>query len=119
MAYLYLFLAIGAEVVGTSLLKSTDGFTRLYPTAGCLAAYAASFLLLAQIVKALPVGVVYAIWSGLGTVTIAAVAAIFLDEPMTVLKVVGIALVVIGVVVLNLSERNRRSQPGRGEPPPT
>ena len=103
MAYLYLFLAIGVEVVGTSLLKSTDGFTRLYPTVGCLAAYMTSILLLAQIVKTLPVGVVYAMWSGLGTVTIAAIAATFLGEPLTAAKVIGIALVVTGVVVLNLS----------------
>ena len=103
MAYLYLVLAIVAEVVGTSLLKSTDGFTRLYPTAGCLAAYTAAFLLLAQVVEALPVGVVYAVWSGLGTVSIVAVAAVFLDEPITTVKLIGIALVVIGVAVLNLS----------------
>ena len=103
MAYVYLVLAIASEVVGTSLLKATDGFTRFYPTAGSLAAYAVAFLMLAQVVKSLPVGIVYAMWSGLGTVTIVAVAAVFLDEPITVPKVIGIGLVVTGVAVLNLT----------------
>ncbi len=103
MAYVYLVLAIVAEVVGTSLLKATDGFTRLYPTAGALAAYAVAFGMLAQVVKSLPVGVIYAIWSGLGTVSIVAVAAVFLNEPLTLAKALGIGLVVSGVTVLNLS----------------
>lgn len=103
MAYLLLMAAIVAEVVGTSLIRATDGFTRLVPTVGFVAAYTTSFWLLSQIVKELPVGVVYAIWAGLGTVAIVAVAAVFLDEPITVTKGIGIALVVAGVVVLNLS----------------
>ena len=103
MAYLLLVIAIAAEILGTSLIKATDGFTRLWPTAGCLAAYTAAIWLLSAIVKELPVGVVYAVWSGLGTVAIVAVAAVFLDEPITLVKAAGIALVVTGVVVLNLS----------------
>jgi small multidrug resistance pump len=103
VAYVFLVLAIVAEVVGTSLLKATEGFTRLYPTAGALAAYGLAFLMLAQVVKSLPVGVIYAIWSGLGTVAIVAVAAVFLDEPLTLAKAIGIGLVVAGVTVLNLS----------------
>jgi len=103
VAYVYLVLAIVAEVVGTSLLKATEGFTRLYPTAGALTAYAVAFAMLAQVVKTLPVGVIYAIWSGLGTVAVVAVAAAFLGEPITLAKAVGIALVVSGVTVLNLS----------------
>ena len=103
LAYLYLFLAIVAEVVATSLLKATSGFSRLYPTVGCLVAYTIAFLLLAQVVKSVPVGVVYAVWSGLGTVSIVVVAAVFLNEPITAAKIIGIALVVTGVVVLNLS----------------
>ena len=103
MAYVLLLLAIAAEIVGTSLIKATDGFTRLWPTMGCLAAYTAAFWLLSVIVKEIPVGVVYAMWAGLGTVAIVAVAAVFLDEPITVAKATGIALVVAGVVVLNLT----------------
>lgn len=102
LAYVFLVAAIAAEVVGTSLLRSTDGFTRLGPTAACLGAYAAAIYLLARSVQGLPVGVVYAMWSGLGTVAIVGIAAVFLGEPLTAAKVVGIALVVAGVVLLNL-----------------
>ncbi len=103
LAYVLLVVAIVTEVVGTSLIKATDGFTRLWPTVGFVASYATSFWMLSHIVKELPVGVVYAIWAGLGTVAIVAVAAVFLDEPITVAKGIGIALVIAGVVVLNLS----------------
>lgn len=102
MPYLFLLLAIAFEVAGTSLLKPSEGFTRLWPTVGTLGAYTLSFLFLAQAVRDLPVGIVYALWAGLGTVAIVAIAAAFLHEPLTLVKVVGIGLVVSGVVVLNL-----------------
>ncbi|MET0415267.1 MAG: multidrug efflux SMR transporter [Actinoplanes sp.] len=102
MAYLFLLGAIAAEVIGTSLLKATDGFTRLWPTVGSLAGYALSFVLLSQAVKGVPVGVAYAMWSALGTAAIVAIGAVFLGEPLTVTKVVGVALIIAGVVTLNL-----------------
>lgn len=102
MAYLFLLAAIAAEVIGTSLLKATDGFTRLWPTVGSLAGYALSFVLLSQAVKGVPVGVAYAMWSALGTAAIVAIGAVFLGEPITVTKVVGVALIIAGVVTLNL-----------------
>ncbi|WP_262106723.1 multidrug efflux SMR transporter [Arthrobacter sp. Marseille-P9274] len=102
MGYVFLLLAIAAEVFGTSLLKSTEGFSRLWPTVLCLTAYAASFALLAQVVKSVPVGVAYALWSGLGTIAIVAIGTAFLGEPISLVKVLGIGLIVAGVVVLNL-----------------
>ncbi|MCW3817550.1 multidrug efflux SMR transporter [Micromonospora sp. DR5-3] len=102
MAYLFLLAAITSEVIGTSLLKATDGFTRLWPTVGLAVAYVASFFLLALAVKEIPVGVAYAIWSGLGTAAIMAIGATFLGEPLSVAKVAGAGLVIAGVVVLNL-----------------
>ncbi|QYJ03450.1 multidrug efflux SMR transporter [Nocardioides panacisoli] len=102
MAYAYLLLAIGFEVAGTSLLKPSEGFTRPWPTVGTLGAYALSFFFLSQAVRDLPVGVVYALWAGLGTVAIVGIAAAFLGEPLTATKLLGIALVVGGVVILNL-----------------
>ncbi|SCG38949.1 DMT family transporter [Micromonospora coxensis] len=102
MAYVLLVLAIAAEIVGTSLMKATEGFTRLWPTLGLAVAYLTAFYLLSQAVRDIPVSVAYAMWSGLGTAAIAAIGAAFLGEPLTATKLAGIALVVGGVVVLNL-----------------
>ncbi|MER7279949.1 multidrug efflux SMR transporter [Dactylosporangium sp. NPDC000244] len=102
MAYVMLGLAIAVEVVGTSLLKATVGFTKLWPTLGVLVAYTLAFLFMAQSVKVVPVGVAYAMWSGLGTAAIVAIGAVFLGEPLSLLKVIGVGLVIAGVVVLNL-----------------
>lgn len=102
MGYVFLLLAIAFEVVATSLLKATDGFTRLWPTVACLAGYAAALLMLALVVRQLPVGFAYAVWAGLGTAAIAVIGVLFLDEHLSAAKVVGVLLVVGGVVTLNL-----------------
>jgi small multidrug resistance pump len=102
MPYVFLLAAIAAEVVATSLMKATDGFTRLWPTVACLAGYTVSLVALSQAVKGVPVGVAYALWSALGTAAIVAIGAAFLGEPITVVKVVGISLIIAGVVTLNL-----------------
>ncbi|WP_328346078.1 DMT family transporter [Micromonospora sp. NBC_00421] len=102
MAYVFLLIAISAEVAGTSLLKATQGFTRLWPTVGLAAAYLLAFGMLALAVRDIPVGVAYAVWSGLGTAAIVAVGAAFLGEPLSVSKVIGVGLIIGGVVVLNL-----------------
>lgn len=102
MAYAYLVVAIAAEVVGTTLLKVTDGFTRLWPSLACLASYAVAVVLLSQAVRSMSVGVAYALWSGIGTAGIVAIATVFLHERLDAVKVLGLVLVVAGVVVLNL-----------------
>lgn len=102
MAYLFLLGAIAAEVVGTSLLRATEGFSRLWPTLAMVLSYIMAFALLAQAVKSIPVGVAYALWSGLGTAGIVAIGAAFLGEPLSLVKVVGIGLIIGGVVILNL-----------------
>ncbi|MEU8814856.1 multidrug efflux SMR transporter [Actinoplanes sp. NPDC048796] len=103
MPYLFLLLAISSEVAATSMLKTTDGFTRLWPTLACLSGYAFSFLMLALTVRDLPVGIVYAVWSAVGTAAIVAIGAAFLGEPLTVPKVIGVSLIIAGVVIVNLS----------------
>jgi small multidrug resistance pump len=103
LGYVYLLAAIGCEVVATSLVKATAAFTRLWPSLGCLAGYALSIALLAHAVRRIEVGTAYALWAGLGTVTIVLIGATFLNEPLTLVKSVGILLVVGGVVLLNLS----------------
>ena len=103
MIYLLLLAAIVLEVAGTSLLRSTDGFTRLWPTLGCLGSYAAAFWLLSRVVQEVPVGVAYALWAGIGTLLVVAVSVTLLGDPLTWQVGVGVALVVAGVVLLNLS----------------
>jgi small multidrug resistance pump len=103
LGYIFLTLAIASEVVATSLLKSTEGFSRLWPSIGCLGAYGVAFALLAQVVKSVPVGVAYALWSGFGTIAIVAIGALFLGEAVSAAKIIGVGLVVSGVVVLNLA----------------
>ncbi|HEX6352749.1 multidrug efflux SMR transporter [Actinophytocola sp.] len=103
MPYLFLLGAIAFEVLGTSLLKVTEGFTRLWPTVACLGSYVAAFAALAWAIKHdLPVGVAYAMWSGLGTAAIVAIGVVFLNEPISFQKIAGVVLVIGGVAVLNL-----------------
>jgi small multidrug resistance pump len=104
MAYLLLAAAIVAEVLGTTALKFSDGFTRLWPSAATVVTYLISFVLLAQTLKTMPVGTAYAIWSAAGTALIAAIGVVFLGENATVARLGGIALVIIGVVILSLSD---------------
>lgn len=100
--WLLLIVAIGFEIFATSMLKSTHGFTRMLPTLMCLTSYAIAFAALAHAVKTIPVGITYALWSGLGTLSIVVIGSIFLDEPLTIVKIVGIGLIILGVVVLNI-----------------
>jgi small multidrug resistance pump len=104
VAYLFLSGAILSEIIATSLLKSTDGFSRIMPTSVCLVLYGVAFLLLAKAVASgMQVGVGYALWSAVGTTIIVAVGVVFLGEPMTAVKVAGISLVIAGAVTLNLA----------------
>ncbi|MEJ1200111.1 MULTISPECIES: multidrug efflux SMR transporter [unclassified Streptomyces] len=102
MGYLLLAGAIAAEVAGTTAMKYSEGFSRLGPSLLTALAYVLSFALLAQTLKVLAVGTAYAIWAGVGTAAIAAIGVAFMGEGMTVTKAAGIALIIIGVVVLNL-----------------
>jgi small multidrug resistance pump len=102
VAYLLLLGAIVLEVTGTSLLRSTDGFTRPWPTLACLVSYAGAFWLLSRIVQDLSVGVAYALWSGIGTLLVVTIGVTVLGDPFTWRAGIGIGLVVAGVVVLNL-----------------
>ena len=104
MAYLLLYGAIFAEVLSASLLKSTEGFTRLWPTVISLVGYAASFALLAMsIARGMQTDVAYALWSAIGTALIVLIAVLFLGSTVSVAKVVGVGLIIAGVVTLNLS----------------
>ncbi|MET9735810.1 multidrug efflux SMR transporter [Streptomyces sp. NPDC006458] len=102
MGYLLLAGAIAAEVCATTALKYTDGFSKLLPSLLTVLGYVVSFLLLAQTLRTVSVGTAYAIWSGAGTAVIATIGVFFLGEGMNAAKAAGIALIIVGVVVLNM-----------------
>ncbi|MET7619521.1 multidrug efflux SMR transporter [Streptomyces sp. NPDC005408] len=102
MGYGLLAAAIAAEVAGTTAMKYSEGFTRLWPSLLTVAGYVLAFTLLAQTLKTLSVGTAYAIWAGVGTAAIAAIGMVFLGESTSPVKLAGIALVIVGVVVLNM-----------------
>jgi small multidrug resistance pump len=99
---LVLFLAIVSEVVGTVALKASEGFARLGPTMLVVVGYGLTFYLLGLALKQIPLGVAYAIWSGLGTVGAVLAGVLLWRESLNLAGVVGIALIVAGVLVLNL-----------------
>ena len=100
--YLFLVLAIVAETIGTVALPATRGFTRLAPALVVVLAYAVSFYFLSLTVKVMPVGVVYAIWSGLGIVLIALMGLLLYGQKLDLAAVLGLALILAGVLVLHL-----------------
>lgn len=105
MAYLYLALAIAAEVVATSALKATEGFTRPGPSVIVVVGYALAFYLLSLVLRTLPIGIAYAIWAGLGIVLVAIVGMLVYGQRPDLPAVLGIGLIVAGVVVIQLYSR--------------
>ena len=102
LKWVLLFTAILSEVIATSLLKSTEGFTRLWPSLTVFVCYEIAFILLALSMKRIPVGIVYAVWSGVGVALITLAAWLFLGQTLDAPGMVGVALVVSGVVVINM-----------------
>jgi small multidrug resistance pump len=98
-----LALAIVSEVIGTVALRESDGFTRPAASAVVVVGYGLSFWLLALVLKHLSVGTTYAVWSAVGTALIAGIGIVAFDEQATVLKLASLALIIIGVVGLNLA----------------
>ncbi|MFV0371739.1 MAG: DMT family transporter, partial [Azonexus sp.] len=102
MNWLYLILAIVAEVAGTSFLKTSEGFTKLWPSLAVVVGYGAAFFFLSLTLRTIPVGVAYAIWSGLGIVLITAVGWLAFDQKLDAAGLAGITLIAAGVIVLNV-----------------
>jgi small multidrug resistance pump len=100
--YVWLAVAIVAEVIGTSALRASEGFTRLMPALVVVAGYGLAFYCLSMTLKTMPVGIVYAIWSGVGIVLITLVAMVLYRQVPDLAAVAGLSLIVAGVVVLNL-----------------
>lgn len=100
--WVYLGLAIFSEVVATASLKSTEGFTRLVPSIVVLVGYSAAFYFLSLTLDTIPIGVAYAVWSGVGVATITLVSFVLYDQKIDAAGLIGIGLIVAGVVVLRL-----------------
>ncbi len=103
--YAWLAIAIVAEVIGTSALRAAEGFTRLGPSLIVVAGYAVAFYCLSITLKTMPVGIIYAIWSGAGIVLITLVAMLLYRQVPDVPAMIGLSLIIAGVVVLNLFSR--------------
>lgn len=103
--YAYLGAAIVAEVIATSLLKMTEGFTRLWPSVGTIVGYGAAFFFLSATLKTIPTGVAYAIWSGVGIVLISLVGWVMFKQRLDSAALLGMALIAAGVIVINVFSR--------------
>ena len=102
MGYWYLAIAIVAEVLATSALKESQGFSKLLPTLLVMAGYGASFYFLSLVLQTIPIGVAYALWAGLGIVLITIVGAVVFGQKLDLAAILGIALIISGVVVLRV-----------------
>jgi len=100
--WLYLLIAILTEVAGTSLMKASQGLTRILPSVFMFVLYGISFVFMALALKKIEVGTAYAIWSGLGTALIAMIGIAWFRESITIPKLAGLVLIIAGVVLLNL-----------------
>ena len=102
MHWILLSIAIVAEIAGTLLLKSSDGLSKLWPSIGVAIGYAIAFALMAISLKKLEVGITYAIWSGVGIMGAAIGGVLFFDQHLSRLNIIGMAIIILGVVVMNL-----------------
>ena len=100
--YLYLTVAIIAEVIATSALKSSEGFTKLIPSIIVIAGYGISFYFFALLIKTMPLGIAYSLWAGLGIVLVTLVALIKFKQIPDLPALIGMTLIIMGVVIINL-----------------
>lgn len=105
MQWVYLFIAIVSEVIATSALKATEGFSRLLPSITVVVGYALAFYFLSLTLRFIPLGIAYAIWSGVGVALVTLIGWIVYQQDLDLTAVVGIGLIIAGVVVINCSSR--------------
>ncbi|EJL43404.1 MULTISPECIES: DMT family transporter [Brevibacillus] len=115
MSWVYLLLAILLEVAGTTSMKLSEGLSRPIPTVLMFVFYVLCFSSLSLALKEMEVGTAYAIWSGLGTAMIAVIGVIVFKDAFTVKKVVAVALIIVGCVLLNLSDGAHAQQPAKAQ----
>ncbi|MFQ5787597.1 MAG: DMT family transporter [Thermodesulfobacteriota bacterium] len=102
MSYVYLAIAIVAEVIATSALKASEEFTKLVPSILVIAGYSAAFYLLTLVLRTIPVGITYAIWAGMGIVLIAIAGGFIYKQVPDLPAIIGMALIVAGVGIINI-----------------
>lgn len=106
MKYLYLALSIVLEVLGSSFMKASDGFSKLLPTTITIIAYIACFFFFSQALKSIPLGIAYAIWGGLGIVLTTLISVIIFKQSLDLPAIIGIILIVAGVFVMNFFSKS-------------
>ncbi|HCM61718.1 MAG TPA: multidrug DMT transporter [Morganella sp. (in: Bacteria)] len=104
--FLWLILAVGSEVIATSMLRAADGFTRFIPSVIVVIGYCVSFFALSQVVRVMPLGIAYAIWSGLGIVIVSVAAYFIYQQKLDLPAITGMALIIAGVLVINLFSKS-------------
>ncbi|MEQ4986784.1 SMR family transporter [Proteus vulgaris] len=102
----YLILAIISEVIATTMLKASEGFSRLYPSIVVVIGYCFSFWALSQVVRVMPLGIAYAIWSGLGIVLVSVAAVFIYQQKLDLPAIIGMGLIIAGVLVINLLSKS-------------
>jgi len=106
MVYAYLIIAIVAEVFATSAMAKSDGFTRLWPSVIAFVGYGLAFYLLSLVTRTVPVGIVYAVWSGAGIVLVATAGWLFFGQKLDLAATIGLAMIVAGVLIINLLSKS-------------
>jgi small multidrug resistance pump len=106
MNWLYLAIAIVAEVIATSALKASNGFTRIGPVLILIAGYGVAFFLLSQTLKTIPVGIAYAIWSGVGIVLVTLIGFFLYKQKLDLPALIGIGLIILGVVIMQVFSKS-------------
>lgn len=109
MNWIYLIIAICAEVIGTTTLKASAGFSRLVPSVITIIGYGIAFYFLALALKTIPVGIAYAIWSGAGIIIIAIIGYLVFNQTLDTAAIIGIGLILAGVLVLNIFSNSGHS----------
>ena len=106
MGYVYLSIAIVAEVIATTFLKESQGFTKFWPSVVTAAGYGVAFYCLAQTLNTVPTGIAYAIWSGVGIILIAAIAWVFQGQRLDAPAMIGMGLIIAGCIVMNVFSKS-------------
>lgn len=106
MKFIYLFVAILAEVIATSALKASEQFTKTVPSIIVIAGYVIAFYFLSLTLKSMPIGIAYALWSGVGIVLVSGAGYFLYKQTLDLPALIGIGLIIIGVIVINVCAKS-------------